>query len=87
MYFINGFLDVVPQGNKIWRRCVSEDLIHWSDQGCGLKPEEWYEKNGCYSGSGITEGDSYYLFLHRKCERFRRQAGKLISVWQVLRME
>ena len=54
--------DVVPQGNKIWRHCVSEDLIHWSDQGCGLKPEEWYEKNGCYSGSGITEGDSYYLF-------------------------
>lgn len=30
--------DVVPQGNKIWRHCVSEDLIHWSDQGCGLKP-------------------------------------------------
>lgn len=29
--------DVVPQGNKIWRHCVSEDLIHWSDQGCGLE--------------------------------------------------
>lgn len=78
--------DVVPQGSKIWRHCVSEDLIHWSDQGCGLSPEEWYEKNGCYSGSGITEGDGYYLFYTGNV-RDSEGEEKLISAWQVLRME
>lgn len=52
----------VPRGNKRWRHCVSEDLLHWTDEGCGLEPRKWYEKNGCYSGSGITAGDRYYLF-------------------------
>lgn len=54
--------DVTPQGSKIWRHCVSQDLIHWSDEGCGLEPTEWYEKNGCYSGSGIVDHGKYYLF-------------------------
>ena len=54
--------DVVPRGSKRWRHCVSEDLVHWRDEGCGLEPTEWYEKNGCYSGSGIVAGGTYYLF-------------------------
>ncbi len=54
--------DVVPQGSKRWRHCVSDDLIHWTDEGSVLEPDEWYEKNGCYSGSGIVAGDKYYLF-------------------------
>lgn len=54
--------EVTPQGSKRWRHCVSEDLIHWSDEGCGLEPNEWYERNGCYSGSGITDHEKYYLF-------------------------
>lgn len=53
---------VVPRGKKRWRHCVSDDLIHWTDEGCTLEPAEWYEKDGCYSGSGIVAGDRYYLF-------------------------
>jgi len=54
--------NVIPRGSKRWRHCVSEDLIHWTDEECGLEPTEWYEKNGCYSGSGIVADDRYYLF-------------------------
>ena len=54
--------DVVPQGNKQWRHCISDDLVHWTDEGSALQPKEWYEKNGCYSGSGIATEDAYFLF-------------------------
>ncbi len=54
--------NVIPRGSKRWRHCVSRDLIHWTDEGCGLKPTKWYEKNGCYSGSGIVADGKYYLF-------------------------
>lgn len=53
---------VVPRGKKCWRHCVSDDLVHWTDEGCTLEPVEWYEKDGCYSGSGIVAGGRYYLF-------------------------
>ena len=52
--------DVVPQGNKQWRHCISDDLVHWTDEGSTLQPKEWYEKNGCYSGSGIATEDAYF---------------------------
>ena len=54
--------DVVPQGNKQWRHCISDDLVHWTDEGSTLQPKEWYEKNGRYSGSGIATEDAYFLF-------------------------
>ena len=54
--------DVVPKGNKQWRHCISDDLVHWTDEGSTLQPKEWYEKNGCYSGSGIATEDAYFLF-------------------------
>lgn len=54
--------DVVPQGNKQWRHCISDDLVHWTDEGSTLQPKEWYEKNGCYSGSSIATEDAYFLF-------------------------
>lgn len=53
---------VIPRGKKRWRHCISHDLIHWRDEGCVLEPTEWYEKDGCYSGSGIVAKDRYYLF-------------------------
>lgn len=36
--------DVVPQGSKQWRHCISNDLVHWTDEGSALQPDEWYEK-------------------------------------------
>lgn len=54
--------EVTPRGPKRWRHCVSKDLIHWNDVGSSLEPTQWYEKDGCYSGSGVVDRDRYYLF-------------------------
>ena len=74
--------EVQPQGSKSWRHCVSEDLIHWKDLGCGLEPTEWYEKNGCYSGSGITNENKYYLFYtgNVKDEKENRSTYQCLAV-------
>lgn len=54
--------EVTPQGAKCWRHCISKDLIHWEDMGIALKPDMWYDKNGCYSGNAVICNEKMYLF-------------------------
>lgn len=74
--------EVKPQGNKRWRHCESDDLIRWTDQGCGLEPEKWFEKNGCYSGSGVIAKGQYYLFYtgNVKNETGERETYQCVAV-------
>ncbi|AOM81497.1 glycoside hydrolase family 32 protein [Salisediminibacterium beveridgei] len=43
----------VTHGAKFWGHVSSTDLVHWMEEPIALAPSEWYEKNGCYSGSAI----------------------------------
>lgn len=47
-----------------WRYATSTDLTHWQDQKTAIAPTEWYDKNGCYSGSGIVapNGDMEFFY-------------------------
>ncbi|MFT9486550.1 MAG: glycoside hydrolase family 32 protein [Tepidibacillus sp.] len=49
-------------GIKFWGHFSSTDLLHWEEQPPALVPSEWYDKNGCYSGSAIEHNDKMYLF-------------------------
>lgn len=49
-------------GAKYWGHYTSKDLIHWEAQPIALAPSEWYEKNGCYSGSAVESDGELYLF-------------------------
>ncbi|WP_171051752.1 glycoside hydrolase family 32 protein [Alteribacter natronophilus] len=40
-------------GAKFWGHYTSEDLVNWTHQPIALAPSEWFEKNGCYSGSAV----------------------------------
>lgn len=48
-------------GLKYWYHVTSEDLVHWHNEGIGLKPDTWYDNKGCYSGSALVEDDLCYL--------------------------
>lgn len=54
--------EVTPQGAKCWGHCTSKDLVHWEEKGTALKPDMWYDKNGCYSGNAIVFNDKIYIF-------------------------
>ncbi len=47
---------------KCWGHYSSTDFIHWEVHPPALVPSEWYEKDGCYSGSAIVYDNKLYLF-------------------------
>lgn len=48
-------------GLKYWGHVTSKDLAHWEQQPIALFPTEWYEKNGCYSGSAVNDEGTLVL--------------------------
>lgn len=49
-------------GSKHWAHLKSRDLINWEFLPIALSPNDWFDKNGCYSGSAIEKDNKLYLF-------------------------
>ncbi len=49
-------------GAKFWGHYSSPNLVHWQAEPIALAPTDWFDKNGCYSGSAIADGESLKLF-------------------------
>lgn len=49
-------------GLKYWYHVTSKDLIHWKNEGIGLKPDSYYDNKGNHSGSAISVDDELYFF-------------------------
>ncbi|MDN7240934.1 sucrose-6-phosphate hydrolase [Planococcus sp. N028] len=49
-------------GPKCWGHYTSQDLVYWQEHQPSLVPSEWYEKDGCYSGSAIEVDGDMVLF-------------------------
>lgn len=47
---------------KEWGLFTSTDLIRWKFEGSAILPDQDYEKDGVYSGSGYVIEESLYLF-------------------------
>ncbi|NMH73770.1 sucrose-6-phosphate hydrolase [Bacillus sp. RO2] len=49
-------------GAKFWGHYSSENLVNWKHEPIALAPSEWFEKNGCYSGSAVEHEGKMILF-------------------------
>ncbi|MEE6449111.1 sucrose-6-phosphate hydrolase [Gottfriedia acidiceleris] len=49
-------------GLKYWYHVKSKDLVHWENDGIGVKPNKYYDSHGVYSGSAIEHKNNLYLF-------------------------
>ncbi|MCY8023807.1 sucrose-6-phosphate hydrolase [Bacillus sonorensis] len=49
-------------GAKFWGHYSSADLVHWRHEEIALTPSDWYDQNGCYSGSAIDENGLLHVF-------------------------
>ncbi|WP_245799334.1 glycoside hydrolase family 32 protein [Virgibacillus siamensis] len=49
-------------GRKFWGHVISDDLVHWKQAPIALAPDQWYDKDGCYSGSAVVHKDTMYVF-------------------------
>ncbi|MFL0251998.1 glycoside hydrolase family 32 protein [Clostridium neuense] len=72
----NGFIDfqgeyhlfyqynpAYPEPNKIvcWGHVKSKDLVNWDRLPPALAPIDWYDSQGCYSGSAVNVNDELVL--------------------------
>ncbi|WP_337018708.1 sucrose-6-phosphate hydrolase [Oceanobacillus massiliensis] len=69
-------------GIKYWGHYVSDDLVHWKELPIALAPDQWYDINGCYSGSAVVHEDKLYLFYTGNVmdEEGNREAYQCIAV-------
>ncbi|WP_082232540.1 glycoside hydrolase family 32 protein [Halobacillus massiliensis] len=49
-------------GEKFWGHYITEDFVKWRHERLALTPSEWFDKDGCYSGSAVIVEDQLYLF-------------------------
>jgi len=49
-------------GNIHWAHKKSKDLVHWEELPIALAPSEWYDKDGCFSGSAIEHEGKLYVY-------------------------
>ncbi len=49
-------------GFKYWGHATSKDLVNYEYHEAALEPVDWFDKNGCYSGSAIEHDGRLYLF-------------------------
>ncbi|MBM7572570.1 glycoside hydrolase family 32 protein [Aquibacillus albus] len=49
-------------GPKFWGHYSSTNLVDWQLQPIALAPSDWFDKNGCYSGSAVEHEGKLYLF-------------------------
>lgn len=48
-------------GGKFWGHYSSSNLVDWKEEKIALAPSEWFEKNGCYSGSAVEDNGKLKL--------------------------
>ena len=47
---------------KHWGLVTTTDFLNFSKPKIVLKPEDWFDKNGCYSGCGLVKDDELKLY-------------------------
>ncbi|MFD2762132.1 glycoside hydrolase family 32 protein [Lentibacillus juripiscarius] len=69
-------------GKKFWGHFISENLTHWELVSPALAPDEWYDKDGCYSGSAVVKDDKLYIFYtgNVKNEDGERESYQCLAV-------
>ncbi|WP_181347601.1 sucrose-6-phosphate hydrolase [Thalassobacillus sp. CUG 92003] len=49
-------------GAKFWGHYTTKDFVSWELQRPALTPSDWFDRNGCYSGSAIYHNNELYVF-------------------------
>ena len=67
-------------GPMHWGHAVSTDLLHWEYLPAALAPDEFYDRDGCFSGSAVTLKDGRQLLMYTGVIRERQKNGGLCEV-------
>lgn len=61
--------NVTDHSYKVWGKTTSQDLVHWSEPVIALQASEAYDKDGTYSGSAVSDGETLFLYYTGNVKR------------------
>ena len=67
-------------GPMHWGHAVSTDLLHWEYLPAALAPDEFYDRDGCFSGSAMTLPDGRQMLMYTGVVRERQKNGGILEV-------
>lgn len=67
-------------GPMHWGHAVSGDLLHWEYLPAALAPDEFYDMDGCFSGSAAELPDGRHLLMYTGVVRERQKSGGACEV-------
>ena len=68
---------------KHWGLVTTTDFINFTKPKIILKPEDWFDKNGCYSGCGLVKDDNLKLYYtgNVKGDNNERQSYQCLATY------
>lgn len=68
---------------KHWALVATTDFINFTRPRIILKPEDWFDKNGCYSGSALVKDDQLKLYYtgNVRGSKGERESYQCIAVY------
>lgn len=67
-------------GPMHWGHAVSSDLLHWDFLPAALAPDEFYDRDGCFSGSAAELDDGRQLLMYTGVLKERQRNGGFCEV-------
>ncbi|SIS40687.1 glycoside hydrolase family 32 protein [Salimicrobium flavidum] len=67
-------------GMKVWGHYHTKDFVHYTLEKPALVPSEWYDKDGCFSGSAVEKDGVLHLFYTGHTEK----EGEIDQEYQAL---
>ncbi|NBJ92256.1 glycoside hydrolase family 32 protein [Parablautia muri] len=67
-------------GPMHWGHAVSKDLLHWRYLPAALAPDEFYDRDGCFSGSAVELPDGRQLLMYTGVVKERQKNGGFSEV-------
>ncbi|EKQ57819.1 MULTISPECIES: sucrose-6-phosphate hydrolase [unclassified Clostridium] len=68
---------------KHWGLVTTSDFINFTKPQIILKPEDWFDKNGCYSGCGLVKDDELKLYYTGNVKGYNdeRESYQCVAVY------
>ena len=63
-----------------WGHAVSKDLLHWRYLPAALAPDDWYDADGCWSGSAIELPDGKQLLMYTGIRKLSHKSEDALQV-------
>lgn len=67
-------------GPMHWGHAVSRDLLSWEYLPAALAPDEFYDRDGCFSGSAVTLEDGRHLLMYTGVLREHKRDGGMNEI-------